>query len=256
MATVGLRARLAKGRGLLNGYCMLPCAFAAEVYARQGFDLVTVDLQHGLSDYSSMLSMLQAITACDVVPMVRVPWLEPGIIMKALDAGALGITCPMIGTAEDAERLVRYASYPPRGERSLGPIRASAIYGPSYAKDANGIVATIAMIETASGVANVDAIARVEGLTGIYVGPGDLAASLGRPAFPDRFDEVVDGAVEKILTACRTHGLVSGTFAATPERARDLVARGFDFVTLNTDVSALQSQAAAWVSAYRSMTSA
>ena len=120
---VGLKSLLRAKTGLLNGYCMLPCAVSVEIYARQGFDLVTIDLQHGLIGYDTALPLIQALTACDVVPMVRIPWLEPGIIMKLLDAGALGVTCPMINTAEQAEALVAYASYPPRGVRSLGPIR-------------------------------------------------------------------------------------------------------------------------------------
>jgi 4-hydroxy-2-oxoheptanedioate aldolase len=247
----GLRARLSAKRGLLNGYLMLPSAAVAEFYARQGFDMVTVDLQHGLQDYASALSILQALGACDVLPMVRIPWLDPGLIMKLLDAGAMGVTCPMVNTAEDARRLVTYAHYPPEGERSLGPIRASAVYGESYAQEANHSIATLAMIETREGLANVEAIAATDGLTGLYIGPGDLALALGRPSYQDRFDVQVEAAVAEIVAASRRHGRFVGTFAATPERAHVLVRQGFDFVTLNTDVAALQAQAAAWVSSFR-----
>ncbi|MBL8699160.1 MAG: 2,4-dihydroxyhept-2-ene-1,7-dioic acid aldolase [Alphaproteobacteria bacterium] len=252
---IGLRQRLAGRRALVNGYCMMPGAFSGEVYARQGFDVVTLDLQHGLIEYADAVRMLQALTACDVVPMVRVPWLDPAIIMKVLDAGALGVTCPMIGTAEQADRLVRYVRYPPRGERSLGPIRAGLIHGPGYAAAAAESVSAMAMIETAEGVENVEAIAAVPGLTGIYIGPGDLSLSLGRPARLDAFDPVVDRAVERILAACRARGLIAGIFAPTPARADELVRRGFTFVTLNTDVKALETQARQWVDEYRTLES-
>lgn len=252
----GLRQRLAHKRVLLSGYCMIPSAFAAEVYARQGFDVVCIDLQHGLVDYASAVPMLQALTGCDAMPMVRVPWLDPGLIMKVLDAGALGVICPMIGTAQQAEQLVRFASYPPRGERSMGPIRAAVVHGPGYARVANASVGTLAMIETAEGVENVEAIAAVPGLTGIYVGPGDLSLALGHPPRLDGFEPPVDRAVDRILAACRRHGLIAGTFAPVPQRARELARRGFNFITLNTDVKALELQVKGWIDAYRALESA
>ncbi len=249
----GLAALAEESGPLLNGYCMLPSAAAVEFYARQGFDLVTVDMQHGLHDYSTTVAALQGLTAIDVVPMVRVPWLEPSVIMKVLDAGAMGVTCPMINSADDAHRLVSYAHYPPLGERSLGPIRAAAIHGADYVRATAGRVATLAMIETAQGLAEVDAIAAVPGLTGLYIGPGDLALALGRPSHLDRFDDVVGAAIDTIKRACRREGKLVGTFAPTPERAHALAQDGFDIVTLNTDVAALQTQAAAWVSKYRTL---
>jgi len=252
----GLRQRLAEKPVLISGYCMIPSAFAAEIYARQGFDVVCIDLQHGLIDYGTALPMLQALSACDALPMVRVPWLEPGLIMKVLDAGALGVVCPMIGTAQQAEQLVRYASYPPRGERSMGPIRAAAVYGAGYARAANATVATLAMIETAEGMENVEAIAAVPGLTGLYVGPGDLALALGHEPRLDGFAPAVDRAVERILAACRRHGLIAGTFAPTPQRAHELARRGFSFVTLNTDVKALELQVKGWIDGYRALADA
>src|SRR5581483_7940985 len=158
MAVQGLQERLAAKRYLLNGYCAMPGAFSAELYAGQGWDAVTLDLQHGVIGYESAVAMLQAITASAVLPLVRLPWLDPGLIMKMLDSGALGITCPMINDAAAAERLVRYCKYPPRGERSMGPIRAAAIYGADYAERANRTTSVFAMIETEEAVGNIDAI--------------------------------------------------------------------------------------------------
>ena len=119
-------------------------SFAAEVMAHQGFDSVTVDLQHGSVHYDTAVPMLQAISTTKATPMARVPWLEEGIIMKMLDAGCYGIICPMINNKEDAERLVAACRYPPKGQRSFGPARASMYGGDDYAAKANATVLAIA----------------------------------------------------------------------------------------------------------------
>ncbi|MCO5089636.1 aldolase/citrate lyase family protein [Bosea sp. (in: a-proteobacteria)] len=253
MSMMQLPYWLDAGKTVLNGYCMIADPFVAEAFARQGFDAVTIDLQHGLADYASALRMLQAMTSCDVVPLVRVPGLDPGLMMKLLDAGALGITCPMISSAAAAEQFVRSTSYPPLGERSLGPIRAGLIYGRDYAGQANAAIARLAMIETAAGLENVEAIAAVPGLTGLYIGPGDLSLALGRPSRYDGFDPIVEKAVERILAACRANNIIAGTFAPTAERANELRRLGFRFITLNTDIAALQQQAKVWVDGYRKL---
>ena len=170
-----LRDTWTAGRGAVNGWLSAPNAVIAEVTGKAGFDSVTIDLQHGLNDYQAALAMLQALAASDSTPMARVPWLEPGIIMKLLDAGALGIICPMVNTRADAERLVHYANYAPAGTRSFGPTRAMLVYGADYVSKANDTVVTLAMVETAEALENVEAIAQTPGLTGVYIGPSDLA---------------------------------------------------------------------------------
>lgn len=253
---VGLTERLAAKGHIVNGYCAIPCAFSAELYARQGYDAVTLDLQHGLIGYDTAVPMLQALSSTGVLPLVRLSWLDPGLIMKVLDSGALGVTCPMINTAADAERLVRYSSYPPRGERSLGPIRAGAIYGKDYAARANSAISILAMIETAEAVENVDKIAAVDGITGIYIGPGDLAVSMGKPVQLGDFHPDVDAAIERVLQACTSRKIVAGIFAPTPEHAWRLVQRGFNFVTLSSDARALVEQTQRWVSDFRRLSGA
>ena len=101
--------------------------------AHQGWDSLTIDLQHGVVDYQTAVGMLQAISTTAVVPMVRVPWLDPGIVMKMLDAGSYGVICPMINNRDEAETFVRACRYPPRGSRSMGPIRATLYAGDDYA---------------------------------------------------------------------------------------------------------------------------
>src|SRR5688572_26203155 len=124
-----LRKTWRNGDAAINGWLAIPSAFSAEIMAHQGFDSLTIDLQHGLIDYQVAVSMLQAISTTSVVPLARVPWNEPGIVMRVLDAGAYGVICPMIDDADDVEALVRACKYPPRGHRSYGPVRASLYAG-------------------------------------------------------------------------------------------------------------------------------
>ena len=119
-----LRTLWKSGGAAVNGWLAIPNGFSAETMAHQGWDSLTIDLQHGVVDYQAMIPMLQAISTTDTVPVVRVPWLEPSALMKALDAGAYGVICPMISTADEAARLVAYTHYAPRGTRSFGPVRA------------------------------------------------------------------------------------------------------------------------------------
>ena len=181
-----LRTLWRDDRAAINGWLAVPSSFSAEVMAHQGWDTLTIDLQHGVIDYAQMVTMLQAISSTPTVPVVRVPWLEPGIVMKALDAGAYGLICPMISTREQAQRLVSYTHYAPQGERSFGPVRASLYGGADYATEANKTVVVFAMIETAQALDKLDDILSVEGLDAIYVGPSDLSLALGcKPVFDD-----------------------------------------------------------------------
>jgi 4-hydroxy-2-oxoheptanedioate aldolase len=176
-----LRQIWSEGKPVLNGWCSIGSAFSAEAMAHQGWDALTLDGQHGLIGYSEMVAMLQAISTTDVVPIVRVSWNAPGEIMKALDAGAYGIICPMISTRAECEAFVGACRYPPAGYRSFGPLRASIYGGADYASESNGEILTLAMIETAEGLENVEEIAATPGLDGIYIGPSDLSLATGGP---------------------------------------------------------------------------
>ncbi len=230
-----LRTLWKDDRAALNGWLAIPNGFAAETMAHQGWDTLTIDLQHGVVDYQAMVSMLQAISTTPTVPVVRVPWLEPGIIMKTLDAGAYGVICPMVNTREDAQRFVAYSSYAPQGTRSFGPIRALLYGGADYPEHANRTIVRFAMIETAQALDNLDAILSVEGLDAIYIGPSDLSLALGcRPTFDD-VDPPVVQAIDHILARARAHGLVAGIHNGTPEAALGRIAKGFRFVTVSSD---------------------
>ena len=231
-----LRDTWSAGRGAVNGWLSAPNAVMAEVTGKAGFDSVTIDLQHGLNDYQAALAMLQALAASDSTPMARVPWLEPGIVMKLLDAGALGIICPMVNTRADAERLVHYANYAPVGTRSFGPTRAMLVYGAGYVAKANDTVVTLAMVETAEALENVEAIARTPGLTGIYIGPSDLALSMGHTPKLDPEEPAVVDAVKRILAACKDAGIRCGIHCLASSYAKRMLDEGFDLVTLGSDI--------------------
>ena len=230
-----LRALWAAGQPAVNGWLAIPSAFAAEVMAQQGWDSLTVDMQHGVVDYQAMVAMLQAISTTATVPVVRVPWLEPGILMKALDAGAYGVVCPMVNTREDAQRFVAWTRYAPHGTRSFGPVRASLYAGADYPQHADRTIVRFAMVETAQALDNLDAILSVEGLDAIYVGPSDLSLSLGcRPVFDD-VDPKVAEAIVHIAERARAHGVVAGIHNGRPDVAAARIAAGYRFVTLGSD---------------------
>src|SRR6195952_4282952 len=218
------------GGAAVNGWLAIPNGFSAETMAHQGWDTLTIDLQHGVVDYQAMVSMLQSISTMPTVPIVRVPWLEPGILMKTLDAGAYGVICPMVNTREDAQNLVAWTHYAPRGTRSFGPVRALLYGGADYHEHANDTIVTFAMIETAKALDNLDAILSVEGLDAIYIGPSDLSLALGcRPTFDD-VDPKAAEAIDHILERATAHGVKAGIHNGDPNVALRRVGKGFRFV--------------------------
>lgn len=247
--TLNLHSHFAAGNKAVNGWCAIPSPVTAEIMGRQGFDLMTVDLQHGLIDYQMALTMLQALQGLPAPVLARVPWNEPGIIAKCLDAGFAGLICPMVNTADDARRLVQSARYAPMGARSFGPTRANLVHGAGYAKTANTTVLVLAMIETREAVANLEAILAVEGIDGVYVGPSDLGLSLGyEPTLDPTAPEVLD-AIATIAARTKSAGAVAGLHTGSPEMIRRAFAQGYDFASLLTDArlftSAVVTQLAA-----------
>jgi len=223
------------GGAVVNGWLAIPAGFSAETMAHQGWDSLTIDMQHGVMDYQAAVNMLTAISTTATVPVVRVPWLDPGILMKMLDAGAYALICPMVNTPEDAEKLVAATHYPPRGFRSMGPIRATLYGGADYQKHANDTVVVFAMIETRQALDNLDAILAVKGLDAVYIGPADLSLALGcNPTFDD-VDKPVAEAIDMILAKAQERGVVAGIHNGTPEAALKRIARGFQFVTISSD---------------------
>src|SRR5215212_7783265 len=238
-----------EGGTVVNGWLHVPSSFSAEVMAHAGWDSLTIDMQHGPVDYESLIPMLQAISTTDTVPVVRVLWNDPGLIMRVLDAGCYAVICPMINTREEAEAFVGACRYPPEGSRSSGPYRATLYGGQDYAEHANETVVTMAMIETREALDNLEEIVGVQGLDAVFVGPSDLGQNLGYGPGTDREEPEVLEAIESILAAAREHGLTAGIFTGTPEYASRMVEKGFRFVTISSDARLMAAAAAEAITA-------
>ena len=233
-----LREKWAAGGETLGLWLSVPSFLTAEVTARQPVDYVCVDTQHGVIDYQTSVSMIQAIELSGGTPVVRVPWNEPGIIGKSLDAGAYGVIVPMVNSRDEAEAVVRSARYVPDGSRSWGPVVAGMRHSDNRGW-AGEHVAVIPMIETGDAIANLDEILSVLGVDAIYVGPADLSLSLGLP--PGNNDDTASfrEALDAIVAGCRRHGVVPGIHATGALTARRLE-QGFAMVTVTSDAVALR----------------
>ncbi|GAN80533.1 HpcH/HpaI aldolase family protein [Acidocella aminolytica] len=246
----------ANNEPVLNGWLSIACPFTAEIMAAQGYDSVTIDLQHGLVGYEMATAMLQAMRASGITPMVRVPWLDPAAIMKTLDAGAYGVICPMVNNRAEAEQLVSYVRYPPHGVRSFGPTRANFSAGTDYGTHADQEIICLAMIETAEAVANLEEILSTPGLNGVYIGPADLTMGLTGRKYRTGFDreepEIVE-AIQSILQKAHRANLRACLHNGNPAYAAKAISWGFDLVTISNDVRLLADSARSSVEATRSL---
>jgi 4-hydroxy-2-oxoheptanedioate aldolase len=240
-----------EGKAVVNGWLAIPSGFSAEVMAQAGWDSLTVDMQHGIQDYLSMVACFQGMQPHGVTPLVRVPWNEPGIIGKVLDAGALGVICPMVNTADQARALVAACRYPPEGTRSWGPIR-SGIYGAAGdPAGPNRDIAVIPMIETREALDNIEAILDVPGIDAIYVGPSDLGLSLGMAPKGDREEPEILKIYERLLSLTSKRGIAAGIHNNTGTYANRMAKMGFKLVTIMNDSGLMLTAARAAVQAAR-----
>jgi 4-hydroxy-2-oxoheptanedioate aldolase len=230
-----LREIWASGKQANNAWLAIPSIFSAEMMAQQGWDSLTIDMQHGQADYAALIQMLVAISTGNSTPLVRVPYNNPGDVMRALDAGVYGVICPNVDTVEQCQAFVNAVRYPPLGTRSMGPHRATIYGGADYVAKSNETVLAIVQIESKLALENVDAIAAVKGLDMLYVGPSDLAFSIGRPPRIDTDDPVTLKAIDEILAAAKRAGLKSGIYCASVEYSKKMFAKGFDLVTVVND---------------------
>ena len=225
-------------------------AFTVELMARQGFDVLCFDMQHGLLTQGDLLPMLQAATQTGTPVLVRVPGSYDAYLMKALDLGAAGVIVPLINSAQEAAHAVAACKYPPEGRRSFGPLRAAQVHGPAYHHHANEHVLVFAMIETAEGLANLETICATPGLSGIFIGPADLSYALGLPPQFDSEHPQHKAAIERILTTCKTHNLRTGIYSDDPAFARAYADAGVDLIVLATDTRCLAQEAARKLAAF------
>lgn len=227
----------------VNAWLTIASPYAAEVMGHQGFEAVTVDMQHGMIGFEQAVGMFQALSATPALPLARVSRNDPALIMQMLDAGAYGIICPMISSAEEAQSFVSACRYPPLGTRSFGPARGLLYGGPDYFQRANHEILTLAMIETRAGLDALEAILAVAGLDGIFVGPNDLSLALGKAPKSEPDDREVRDAIAHICARTLVHGKLPGIFCSDGDAAAQRIAEGFLLVTPGTDV-ALLSRAA------------
>ena len=231
-----IKQMMAEGKPVINGWCAIPSTASCEAMAHQGWDSLTIDMQHGLIDYSNALPMMQTISTTNVTPLARVNWNEPGQIMKILDAGSYGIICPMVSNRQEAEKFVKACLYPPKGYRSFGPIRGLLYGGSDYGKHANDEILKFAMIETKEALENLDSIMSTPGLSGIYIGPADLSLAIGEePSFDKPEGDKVYDTIMKILEHAKKNKIIAGIHNMKAEYADKMIQKGFQLVTVGSD---------------------
>ena len=230
-----------EGKPAVGAWLTIPHCFAAEMMAHTGVDWLCVDMQHGCIDYSDVVPMLTAISTTAVTPFVRVPWNEPAMIMKVLDAGAYGVIVPMVSNRAEAERAVAACRYPPTGMRSNGPNRALLYGGADYQQHADREMACVVMIETPEGIAKMDEIISTPGLDAAYIGPTDLALALGLPPVMDNDEPTHVATVNRMLEICKRHKVVAGIHTASSRFTQRYIDQGFQMVMLVADRAAMSN---------------
>jgi 4-hydroxy-2-oxoheptanedioate aldolase len=244
-----LAGRLRAGETVYSGWCGLAAPLLAEVIGREGFGAVTIDMQHGLWDITQTVGAIAAIRQGGAAPVVRVPLGDFATASRALDFGAEGIISPMINTAADARAFAAATKYPPVGERSWGPHRATMLGEIAdqkvYLNEGNALTFTLAMIETRTALDNVAAIAATPGIDGLFLGPSDLSIALSQGATIDPLSPDVDRELDRITQAAQKAGKIMGAYCHSAERAVALAKRGVRFMAVGSDLGFLRAGAAA-----------
>lgn len=244
-----IKEMMKDGKPVINGWLSIPSTVSTEAMAHQGWDSLTIDVQHGLVDYTNVLPMLQTISSTNVTPLTRVNWNEPGQIMKLLDAGSYGVICPMVSNKEQAENFVQACMYPPNGYRSFGPIRGLIYGGSDYAKHADNEMLKFAMIETKEALDKLDEIMSTPGVDGIYIGPADLSLAIGeKPSFDNPEGSPQYKKILEILNHAKKNKIAAGIHNASAEYAKKMIDLGFNLVTIGSDQKALTSGAKSEIS--------
>jgi 4-hydroxy-2-oxoheptanedioate aldolase len=239
-----LRERWAAGLPARGVWSTLPDPVVAELLGRAGYDYVCVDLQHGMTGPGTVLPVLQALRPTPATVLVRVPGPDPEAMMRALDLGADGVVVPMVDTPEQAAAAVAACTYPPGGVRSWGPMWGDVDGGAPTPAQADAARIVVVMVETAAGLANADAIAAVPGVDAVYVGPNDLALSLGHGRETYLTSSAVHAALDRVVAATTAAGTVTGLHCATPEMAAYWRDRGVGMLTVATDTTLLRTGSA------------
>jgi 4-hydroxy-2-oxoheptanedioate aldolase len=241
-----LRKRIAAGGPLVFPWMGIPSNELAAQVARLGFGAVAIDLQHSTIDMGLAAQMSNAINAVGIPCIMRVRWNDPGIVNSALDMGAACVIAPMTNTADQVKALVKAAKYPPMGQRSWGGytmVQSAGVTPGEYLKQANHETIVMAMIETREALDNLDAIAAVPGLDGLFVGPSDLSIALSNGDKIDRLGEATLAAMKKVKAACAKNNLIAAAFAGTLDGIKTYSDLGFTFMAGPTDTDLLRGGA-------------
>jgi 4-hydroxy-2-oxoheptanedioate aldolase len=247
-AVTGLSERLRRSSTVLSAWCGLPEPAIAGLLAREDFDAVTLDMQHGAIDFAAVVRAIALVAAAGKAAIARIPVGEFATASRLLDAGAAAIIAPMINTIEDARRLAAATKFPPQGERSWGPHGSLALTGlrpADYLKNANDFSLAFAMIETREALAAIDAILAMPGIDGMFIGPADLSIALSRGEALDPMGAAVDSALEHAVARCRAAGKFAAAYAHSAERAAELAGKGFGLIAVGSDSGFLRSGALA-----------
>jgi 4-hydroxy-2-oxoheptanedioate aldolase len=254
MAAASLASRLRAGEALISAWSTLTDPLVAELLARQDFDGVTMDMQHGLHDIRSVGECLSALALAGKPGLVRVPLGDNATASRALDLGAAGVIAPMINSAAEAAAFVAAAKYSPLGERSWGPSRALALSGrsgPAHLAASNAETLAIVMIETERALAALDDILAVPGVDGAFVGPSDLSVSLSAGKKVAPADAALDAPLATVVRATAAAGKIACIYAGNAERARYALSLGFRLVVVGADTGYLAAGAAELLAAIR-----
>jgi 4-hydroxy-2-oxoheptanedioate aldolase len=252
VATV--RERLQQSEPFYFGWTSLPGVLHAEAMSRLPFEGVCLDAQHGLIGFSGMAAMIPAINRLGKVSIIRLLWNEPGLVGQALDAGTSVIIAPMINSAEDARRLVKYAKYPPMGGRSWGSYAMSQHEGYTkerFLAEGNQLSVVFAMVETEEALNNLDAICAVDGIDGIFVGPSDLTISLSKGKSVDYSFDKTQAALATIAKTCARHKRIAGVFGGVPDHVKRCVDLGYRFISSASDTVMIEQGAKAFLKAVK-----
>jgi 4-hydroxy-2-oxoheptanedioate aldolase len=246
-----LTQTFAAGGSAVGGWCTTPSAFNAELLAVEGYDYVCIDCQHGLIGYDAMVPLLAGVARTGTTPLVRVPFNHTPWPGQALDAGAEGVIVPMVNSREDAERAAAACRYAPEGVRSFGPVRAGLFLNQATPAEVNRQVLCFVMIETVQGVENADEICATPGVDGVYVGPADLAISMGVAFGVDAMPPAHAEAIDHVARVCAAHGIVAGIHTGSGRGARDALESGYRMATVSTDAAIFRGAIRAELAAAR-----
>ncbi|AOK61823.1 4-hydroxy-2-oxo-heptane-1,7-dioate aldolase [Burkholderia ubonensis] len=238
------KAALARGDAQIGLWLGLTSPYSAEVVAGAGFDWLLIDGEHAPNTVPTILAQLQAIAPYPSHPVVRVPWNDPVIVKQVLDLGARSLLVPMVQSAAEARAAVAATRYPPEGIRGVGSALARASRWNrvgDYLPRANGEMAVLVQVETRAGLDAVDAIARVDGVDGVFIGPADLAADLGHLGNPGHPD--VQAAIDHAIRAIKAAGKAPGILSADEAAARRYLEAGALFVAVGVDTTLLARSA-------------